>query len=82
MSLEVDDENHENKMTCFRRDFGVKDPRHSETISDENCDLYRSTRHNVSTDGQHRRFASPFHPSRQLYLPETVQKPARRNGSS
>ena len=31
------------KMTCFRR-FGVKEPRHSETISEENHYFYRSRR--------------------------------------
>ena len=30
-------------MTYFGR-FWVKDPRHSETISDEKCYIYRSTR--------------------------------------
>ena len=30
-------------MVCFRR-FLVEEPRHSETISNEKCHLYRSTR--------------------------------------
>ena len=31
------------KITCFRQ-FWVKEPIHSETVSDEKCHLYRSTR--------------------------------------
>lgn len=38
-------ENHAKKKSSISDDFGLKEPRHSVTISDENCSyLYRSTR--------------------------------------
>ena len=43
-------ENHAKKpkMACFRR-FCVKEPRHSASISDENCYFYRSTSYHYTT---------------------------------
>ena len=35
----------------FSRRFWVKDPRHSETVSDEKCYLYRSMRLNTTMLG-------------------------------
>ena len=44
----------------FRR-FGVKEPRHSENISDENCYLYRIMRLAKMVDGDSRK-AGPIPP--------------------